>query len=154
MPRRITTICPEGWYYLFVLLFIIGGAVLREVNLLVVLAGMMIGPVLFNWRIAKLMLRDIDFERKLPARTFAGAPLSVAISAYNHRRRLASWGLVLDDTLRLEDAPGARTDCGFAASCRMFRPDRRRLPSTARCSRDEADIGLVRCASRHDSRWA
>jgi uncharacterized protein (DUF58 family) len=104
--RRITTICPEGWYYLFVLLFIIGGAVLREVNLLVLLAGMMIGPFIFNWRLVKLTLRDIDFERQLPVRTFAGDPLVVTLTAHNHRTRLPSWALVFEDALRLEDAPG------------------------------------------------
>ena len=105
MPRRITTICPEGWYYLFVLLFIIGGAVLREVNLLVLLAGMMIGPFLFNWRLVKLTLREVDFDRKLPPRTFAGNPLAVAITAHNRRNRLPSWALVIEDALRLEDVP-------------------------------------------------
>jgi uncharacterized protein (DUF58 family) len=106
MPRRITTICPEGWYYLFVLLFIIGGAVLREVNLLVLLAGMMIGPFLFNWRLVKLTLREVDFDRKLPPRTFAGNPLTVAITAQNRRKRLPSWALVIEDAFRLEDVPG------------------------------------------------
>jgi uncharacterized protein (DUF58 family) len=106
MPRRITTICPEGWYYLFVLLFIIGGAVLREVNLLVLLAGMMIGPFLFNWRLVKLTLREVDFDRKLPPRTYAGNPLAVAITAHNRRNRLPSWALVIEDALRLEDVPG------------------------------------------------
>ena len=39
MLRKTTTICREGWYYLFVLSFIVTGAILREINLLVVLTG-------------------------------------------------------------------------------------------------------------------
>ena len=54
--RRITRLCPEGWYFLFVVTFIIGGAVLGQVNLLVVLAGLMVGPLLFNWRLVQLIL--------------------------------------------------------------------------------------------------
>ena len=42
-PQRQTTLCREGWYYLLVLGLIFGGAMLREVNLLLVLAGMLPG---------------------------------------------------------------------------------------------------------------
>lgn len=46
--RRRVGICREGVYYLFVLAFIVGGATARDLNLLFILAGMMVGPLLFN----------------------------------------------------------------------------------------------------------
>ena len=37
--RRRTTISREGWYYLLIFLLVFAGALVRQVNLLVVLAG-------------------------------------------------------------------------------------------------------------------
>ncbi|MED5285489.1 MAG: hypothetical protein VYC71_05890, partial [Planctomycetota bacterium] len=62
----------EGWYYLFILTFIVGGAVMRQINPLFALAGLMIAPILFNWRFSMASLRHIDFSRRLPHRIAAG----------------------------------------------------------------------------------
>ena len=103
MPGRQTTrICAEGWYYLFVVVFVIGGAVLGEVNLLVVLAGVMAAPLLFNWRFVQLTLRDLDVQRKLPRQMCAGNSLRVAVTASNRRRRLTSWAVTVEDALARE----------------------------------------------------
>jgi hypothetical protein len=40
MFRPQTTIRREGWYYLLILAVVLGGAVFKEVNLLLILAGM------------------------------------------------------------------------------------------------------------------
>ncbi len=98
--RQKTRICLEGWYYLFIVLFIMGGAVLGEVNLLVVLAGMMLGPFLFNWRFVQLTLRELHVTRRLPGRICAGDVLNVAVMAQNQRRRLTSWTVMVEDRLR------------------------------------------------------
>src|SRR5690606_31625150 len=75
MPSfRYITLTREGVYYVIVLAFIIGGAVLREVNLLVILAGLMIGPLLFSWRWAAVSLANLSVERRLPRSTAAGDP--------------------------------------------------------------------------------
>ena len=95
-----TRICLEGWYYLFIVLFIIGGAVLGEVNLLVILAGMMVGPFLFNWRFSQLTLRDLDVARRLPRRICAGEVLTVSMTAENHRQRLSSWTVMVEDRVQ------------------------------------------------------
>jgi uncharacterized protein (DUF58 family) len=102
--RRKITICREGWYYLFVLSFIIGGAILRQVNLLVVLAGLMFGPLLFHWRLVAATLRRITVRRRLPERICAGDLLTVDLIASNGRRRLDSWGVVVNDSIQLEGA--------------------------------------------------
>jgi hypothetical protein len=81
LQRRTVSICREGLYYFFVLAFIVGGATLREKNLLFILAGMMLGPLLFNWRIVVLSLRRFDVQRRLPPFAFAGQPLRVEICA-------------------------------------------------------------------------
>ena len=98
--RRRAWLSHEGWYYVAVLAFIVGGAVLRSVNLLVVLAGMMIAPLLFNWRVVMAALRGIEVRRKSPLQICAGDPLTIELSVTNHRRWLASWLLVLEDKLQ------------------------------------------------------
>ncbi len=98
--RRITRLCPEGWYYLFVVTFIMGGAVLGQVNLLVVLGGLMAGPLLFNWRLVQLMLRDLVVRRRVPPRVSAGDVLTVVVSGLNRRRRLMSWLVMVEDALQ------------------------------------------------------
>lgn len=97
--RRKTRLCAEGWYYLFVVLFVIGGAVLGEVNLLVVLAGLMTGPFLYNWRYVHWGLRDLEVERALPDRVCAGDSLGVAVVAHNRRDRFVSWAVTVEDTV-------------------------------------------------------
>ena len=44
--RRQTTVCREGWYYLAIVALVFGGAVSKEVNLLLILAGMLLGGLL------------------------------------------------------------------------------------------------------------
>lgn len=106
LPHRYINLTREGWYYVVVLGFIIGGAILREVNLLVLLAGMMIGPLLFSWRWVALTLANLEIERRLPPRIAAGDPLVVEFAVTNRRRRLTSWAIVVSDTLvREEPAP-------------------------------------------------
>ncbi len=105
MPiRRRAWLTREGWYYLAILTFIIGGAVLRSVNLLVILAGAMIAPLLFNWRLAMASLTGLLIQRRLPAQILAGEPLAVEIHIENKRWWMSTWLLRIEDWL--EGGPG------------------------------------------------
>jgi uncharacterized protein (DUF58 family) len=108
MPlRRRAWLTREGWYYGAVLAFIVGGAVLRSVNLLVVLAGMMIATLLFNWRLVMASLTGLVVRRKLPEQILAGEPLTVEIAVENTRWWMSSWFLTIEDWINLESvAPG------------------------------------------------
>jgi uncharacterized protein (DUF58 family) len=111
MPlRRRAWLSKEGVYFLGVLAFIIGGAVLRSFNLLVVLAGMMIAALLLNWRIVMASLWGLVVERKLPAQITAGELLTVELKIHNTRRKLGAWLVTVEDWVeRLHDAaPGRR----------------------------------------------
>ncbi|MFP6659585.1 MAG: DUF58 domain-containing protein [Pirellulales bacterium] len=105
--RRKTVICREGWYYLLVLAFIITGSILREVNLLLVMAGMMFFPFVFNWRAVVVGLRTVNFTRRLPRQVVAGDLLVVDLVVEKRPsrfslRRPSSWGLVASDCIRRE----------------------------------------------------
>ncbi|MFV2067140.1 MAG: DUF58 domain-containing protein [Pirellulales bacterium] len=78
MARKYhTTICREGWYLLVVLGFIIGGAMMREINLLMLIAGMMLGLLLYNWRAVVVALKGLEVRRHLPEGICAGDLLVV-----------------------------------------------------------------------------
>jgi uncharacterized protein (DUF58 family) len=98
--RRKTTLCVEAWYYLVVMSFILAGALLREINLLIVLFGMMAGPLLYNWRSVIIGLRGLEVRRKVPRAVQAGDLLVVELEMTNTRRRGASWAIVTEDTIR------------------------------------------------------
>ncbi len=105
MPaRRRTKIRAEGWYYLVVLGFILGGAVMRQLNPLLLLAGLMTGPLVFNWRLTAVTMRKLSFNRLLPKRATAGESFVVDIELTNHRTRLSGWAITVDD--RIEQLGG------------------------------------------------
>ena len=100
--RRRAWLSREGWYYLAVLAFIVGGAVLRNVNLLVVLAGMMLAPLVLNWRMVMASLRGLTVRRKLPSHASAGQPFTVEVALTNHRSSFSSWLLRVSDRVVLD----------------------------------------------------
>lgn len=101
--RRKTSIRYEGWYFLLLVMFIIVIAVLRQVNLLFILIGLLLAIFLFNWRLASACLQGLQFLRKLPRRICAGDPLAVDLIVSNNRRHLWSWALLVQDSISLED---------------------------------------------------
>ena len=111
MFRLQTTIRREGWYYLLILAVVFGGAVFKEVNLLLILAGMLLGPLLLNWEAVRTNLRGLRIERKLPPGLSAGDRLSVTLSLTNARRRLGagrSWSRTKYGEWRLTEGWAAR----------------------------------------------
>lgn len=106
-----TMLCREGWYYLGALAFVFAAAMLRQVNLLLILAGMLVGPVLFSWRLAVATLCGVQVRRKMPRGLCAGDLLVVNLELENTRKRLGSWAVVVEDQIQHEgeeDAPPLR----------------------------------------------
>jgi hypothetical protein len=99
MLRRPTTIHREGWYYLLITAIVFGGALFKEVNLLLILAGMLLGPVLLNWQAVGINLRGLSIDRKLPRGLSAGDWLSVGLHLSNARRRLGTWAVVVQEQI-------------------------------------------------------
>jgi len=99
-PRRQnrTTITLEGWYFLGIMGFILAGALLRHMNLLILLFGLMLGPMYVNWRIVAHSLRKIRVSRSAPSSIVAGEKLVVDIKATNEGKR-TSWAVRVDDKL-------------------------------------------------------
>jgi uncharacterized protein (DUF58 family) len=88
------------WAYLAILAVIVIGAIMREINLLIILAGLMAGPLLMSWQLIRLTLRDLTVTRQVPRGVFPGQPFVVEFTVHNRRKRLDSWALVIEDRLR------------------------------------------------------
>lgn len=145
MIWRRAWLVPEGWYYIAVLSFIFGGAVLRNVNLLVALAGLMLAPVLLNWRLAVTSLRGLQIRRRLPERATAGQTTTVELQLYNRRLFYASWLITVDDQLVRE---GEARDPLEPAS---FRKTLRQLWSRLFLRTSHADAVVTRVPPRGEA---
>jgi uncharacterized protein (DUF58 family) len=100
------TICAEGWCYLVVLSLVLWAAIVRDVNPLVLLAGMLLGPLLISWRVAALSVRRLAVDRTPPKQICAGELSTVEIVADNRRRRLGAWAVVVEDRIQLQSSGG------------------------------------------------
>ncbi|MGI9518673.1 MAG: DUF58 domain-containing protein, partial [Pirellulaceae bacterium] len=103
-PRRHTRITYEGLSFLAILAFIVLGSIMRQINLLVLLSGLMIAPFFFNWRISAKMMERLRFQRVFPDTVYAGKPLVIFWEVHNDRRAISSWGIRITDRLRGEAA--------------------------------------------------
>jgi len=101
-----TAFCKEGWYYLLVLAFVFTAAMLQEMNLMLVLVGMLIGPLLFSWRLVVVTLRGLEVRRRMPRGVCAGDLLVTSVELANLRSRIGSWAVVVQDQIRVEAGPG------------------------------------------------
>jgi uncharacterized protein (DUF58 family) len=90
----------EGVHYIGILLFIFVGALLRDINLLILLAGAMIGLLLLQWRFNVRTLIGLSALRSLPRHTFVGQSTEVTVQVKNPKRWLGSWLILVQDPLQ------------------------------------------------------
>jgi uncharacterized protein (DUF58 family) len=102
LPLRLTR---EGIYYFCVLLFVIAGAVVKELNLLVMLAGMLVAPLVLQARTVCISLRRLHFSRRMPDRVGAGEAFHLRLTVANARPFMASWLLVVRDRVHVVGRP-------------------------------------------------
>jgi uncharacterized protein (DUF58 family) len=90
----------EGYHFLFMLTFVLVGAVLRDVNLLVVLAGVLMAMLLLQWRICLRSIVGLNVQRFLPTIAQARIPFDVRLNINSRQRWLGSWLVVVGDRIR------------------------------------------------------
>ncbi len=95
----------QGWYYLAVVLLIFAGALFRQVNLLLILSGIIMSPLVLGWLLAWRTINRLTVRRLLPGQAMAGEPLSISYVVSNPRKRLGVWALVCEDTARRDNEP-------------------------------------------------
>ena len=97
----------EGFHFLMILLFILVGAVLRDISLLVVLAGLMFALLLIQWRVGIRSVTSLEMKREVPLTSVCGSVIDVRITVANRRRWLGSWLLTVEDHIE-QSAPNKR----------------------------------------------
>jgi uncharacterized protein (DUF58 family) len=88
--------------YIVILCFIGIGAILRNVNLLIVATGMLVTPLIFNWRVCVANLRSLTAQRMTPDRVHAGETVNVLWSCENEQGRVTARNVMLYDQLKNE----------------------------------------------------
>lgn len=107
MNQRIRVIITaEGWYYLGMLGFIVAGAVIRDINLLYIMAGMMLGPLLFSFFASTRSLRKLAMRREYRKLIGVGDQLVVEVTAEKPSNTTAAYAVVARDTIRSEMGAG------------------------------------------------
>jgi hypothetical protein len=123
--RRHVWISREGFSFLFVLVFIIVGALVRQVNLLFVLAGMLVAALLMNWRYAVVTVRKIRLTRRAPTLIHAGQSLLVQLDFVSRHRMLTCWSVNARDRIQKTFDPLLQAEFANGADARRTkqRPD-------------------------------
>ncbi len=107
----------EGWCYVIILVFVFSGALIRDINLLMLLFGLLAGVLVYSFWYARLALRRIRAERRLPERLVCGVACDVQVTATNPRRWLGLWSMAIEDRIRSAspqaDIPLVRTGLLF-----------------------------------------
>ncbi len=109
----------EGVHFIGVLLFIFVGAVIRDINLLILLAGAMIGLLLLQWRFNVRTLLGLTATRRTPDHTMVGKETELFVTISNPKHWLGSWVVMVEDPLH------------------QVLPSRRRLPDKGLALVDE-----------------
>jgi len=101
LSRRMT-LTRAGWYYTFIVICVFIGTVVRDSNPMLLLAGMLAGPLILSLWFALRGLRRIEVRRELPPSVCVGERLVVPIACTNRRRRFTSWALVVEDAFQYQ----------------------------------------------------
>ena len=97
--RRVRTGLPkEGWAFIVILGFVAVCSILRNVNFLVVVSGMMFMPLLLCWRLNRHTIRNLLVRRIVPNRIHAGQVTSVKWEAEN-KSQIDSFNLRVTDNV-------------------------------------------------------
>lgn len=130
-----------GVHFLGVLLFVFIGAVIREINLLILIAGSMIGLLVLQWRFNSRTLIGLNLERRLPPNFSVQRAANVIVTVTNPKRWLGAWLVVVEDRLQKLEPEIARVpQTGLA----IFEEIRPRGKSSSHYSAEFHQRGLYR----------
>ena len=90
----------EGIAYLTMVSFITIGSVLRNVNLLILMTGILLGPLFINWRLAVYRVRSLRGRRQLPSRINANQMINVQWHCENLQGSVPAMNVIVKDTVR------------------------------------------------------
>ncbi len=105
-----------GFHCLLLGSFAIFGGAFRGFNLLLVLAAILMGTMVIQWRWSRRNLSYITARRRLPRDVFAGQPFAVRVRLHNANRFMSAWMIrVQDSIIRVSHDEIAEAKCGLAS---------------------------------------
>lgn len=116
----------EGWFYLVFLAFITIGSILRNVNLLVLMAGLMYAPLILQWRTCNQFLRKLRATRVVPQRLHAGSPVKMTWTVHNDSQNATAWNVLISDQIVRDvsmELPGKKETLTQRVRSSLFRED-------------------------------
>jgi uncharacterized protein (DUF58 family) len=96
-PPRKLKFTREGKYYLGITLGVGFAAINTGNNLLYLLLGMLLSLIVVSGVMSDLSLRHLTVTRRLPARAQVGRPHLVEIEVYNHKTKIPSYAIEVED---------------------------------------------------------
>ncbi len=109
-PPRKLKFTREGKYYLGITLGVGLAAINTGNNLLYLLLGMLLSLIVVSGVMSDLSLRALTVTRRLPARAQVGRAHLVEIEVFNHKKRIPSYAIEVED---LRAAQPADKRCFF-----------------------------------------
>ncbi len=97
---RVPIITLEGLCYITMLGFLLAGALVRQINLLLALFALLAGLPLVNRWLVWATLRKLQVQRRVPRQVSAGDLLLAELELKNPRKRLASWAVTVEDQIQ------------------------------------------------------
>ncbi|MCA9627156.1 MAG: DUF58 domain-containing protein [Myxococcales bacterium] len=95
-PRRLK-LTREGKYFIGITFGVGFAAINTGNNLLYLLLGMLLSLIVVSGVMSELSLRSLTVVRRLPPRAQVGRPHLVEIEVYNHKRRIPSYAIEIED---------------------------------------------------------
>jgi len=95
-PRRLR-FTREGKFFVGITLGVGFAAINTANNLLYLLLGMLLALIVVSGVMSELSLRDLTVVRRLPLRAQVGRPHLVEIEVYNHKVRVPSYAIEVED---------------------------------------------------------
>ncbi|TWU17326.1 hypothetical protein Pla52o_53320 [Novipirellula galeiformis] len=89
-----------GMHFVFVSTFAMLGGALRGFNLLLVVAGILVGALFVQWRWSRGALMALSIRRRLPTEAFAGKAFAVNFEVTNHSAWMSLWLLRVEDQVK------------------------------------------------------
>lgn len=102
----------QGWYYLVLVAAVMTAATIRQVNLMLLIGGVVAGPLIFSWWTARANLRHLVVRRRLPREVCAGDTLVVRIDLENQYRRRGIWSVLVEDEISGEGDRAGHSQTG------------------------------------------
>jgi uncharacterized protein (DUF58 family) len=96
-PPRKLKFTREGKFFVGITLGVGFAAINTGNNLLYLLLGMLLALIIVSGLMSELSLRDLTVVRRLPLRAQVGRPHLVEIEVFNHKARVPSYAIEIED---------------------------------------------------------